>query len=386
MELEARSLLLLVGAVHGAVIAGALWRSRVNRQANRLLALLLLALGVALLPQILGFAGAYDRFPWLGYLPLESSLLLGPLVWLYVTRLLDGRITSAWKLHLVPWLIQLTYYSLQYPLDHATDGTWFQRFHQPYVLRFETFLSLAHGFAYVAAAHACYRRYREWLVQHVSYSESFRLSWLRNFLIGTGSAYLLWLGFEIVDELVASLSYRQYYPFYGAVALLVYYFGIEGHRHAGLDYPRAEPADDDSNPDSDPEESEPASPAPDAEPDWRALGERFEREIRSGQRFLDPGLTLPDLARELRTNAWTLSRALNLGLGTNFNDFVNGFRVAEIQRRMQEEDPNASRPLLELALECGFSSKTSFNRSFKKLAGETPTAYRRRTRAEQEDS
>jgi AraC-like DNA-binding protein len=90
--------------------------------------------------------------------------------------------------------------------------------------------------------------------------------------------------------------------------------------------------------------------------------------------YLDPELSLIDLARRLRTNASVLSQVINVGIGKNFNDFVNQYRVDAFKR--QAVDPaNSHLSLLGIALDCGFNSKATFNRAFKKLTGLSPREF-----------
>jgi len=111
----------------------------------------------------------------------------------------------------------------------------------------------------------------------------------------------------------------------------------------------------------------PAALVPELEP-WRAkLLTLMEQE----QPWLEPELTLTELAQRLRTNPGLLSRVINAGCGQNFNDFVNTYRVAEARRKLQ--DPRlAHYSLVGVALESGFNSKSTFNRVFKKLTGQVP--------------
>jgi len=70
-----------------------------------------------------------------------------------------------------------------------------------------------------------------------------------------------------------------------------------------------------------------------------------------------------------------VSQALNQGHGQNFFEFVNGFRVAAAERHLS--DPDDQRTILDIALSCGFGSKSTFNAVFKRLTGRTPSEYRR---------
>jgi AraC-like DNA-binding protein len=92
--------------------------------------------------------------------------------------------------------------------------------------------------------------------------------------------------------------------------------------------------------------------------------------------YRDPDLTLPELAERLDTTSHKLSEVLNSDLGNTFYDFINGYRVDDVRRRLAE---SASRNLnvLTLAMDAGFASKSTFNQVFKKLTGHTPSTYRK---------
>jgi AraC-like DNA-binding protein len=87
-------------------------------------------------------------------------------------------------------------------------------------------------------------------------------------------------------------------------------------------------------------------------------------------------LTLADLARRLSTTPHKLSEVLNSKVEQTFYDFVNGYRVRDVQRRIGEEKAQ-NLTLLSLALDAGFASKSTFNDVFKKHTGRTPSDYRR---------
>lgn len=90
--------------------------------------------------------------------------------------------------------------------------------------------------------------------------------------------------------------------------------------------------------------------------------------------YLDGELGAAQLANELGISVNHLSQVLNQEQGQNFFDFVNGYRVKEVQEKMA--DPAYQNlTLLAIALESGFNSKTSFNTLFKKFTGETPSQY-----------
>ncbi len=94
----------------------------------------------------------------------------------------------------------------------------------------------------------------------------------------------------------------------------------------------------------------------------------MEREI-----YLDPKLTISDLARELGTNRTYASNFLNSQMHTNFYEYVNGWRV----RKAKELLTTTSLPLETVAEKSGFNSISSFRRYFTSSCRISPSAYRK---------
>lgn len=90
--------------------------------------------------------------------------------------------------------------------------------------------------------------------------------------------------------------------------------------------------------------------------------------------YLNSKLTLQDLAEMLHVNIHTLSRVINEGYQKNFFDFINEYRIDEF-KRLVNIDQYKNYTFLAVAMEVGFSSKTTFNRSFKKSTGKTPREF-----------
>ncbi|MEQ8303418.1 MAG: helix-turn-helix domain-containing protein [Cyclobacteriaceae bacterium] len=95
--------------------------------------------------------------------------------------------------------------------------------------------------------------------------------------------------------------------------------------------------------------------------------------------YLDGDLNANDLAGQLGISVSHLSQVLNQVQHQNFFDFVNTHRVEEVKRKMS--NPEFDRyTLLAIALDSGFSAKTSFNSVFKKLAGITPSEFQQQSK------
>ncbi len=93
--------------------------------------------------------------------------------------------------------------------------------------------------------------------------------------------------------------------------------------------------------------------------------------------YLEPELTLEQLASRLSLKPRVLSQAINEILEQNFYDFINRHRIEEASRLLTNpKDEKIT--VQEVFYEVGFNSKSSFNTLFKKYTGLTPTAFRKK--------
>jgi AraC-like DNA-binding protein len=109
--------------------------------------------------------------------------------------------------------------------------------------------------------------------------------------------------------------------------------------------------------------------------DMARIGEQLRAVMATELLFLDPELSLSVLATRLQTSPHTLSQTLNVHFGQSFFEYVNGLRVKEVQRCFADS-AFAKQSILEIALASGFASKATFNATFKRLTGQTPSAAR----------
>ena len=108
--------------------------------------------------------------------------------------------------------------------------------------------------------------------------------------------------------------------------------------------------------------------------EWTVPIKELNDLMKDKHLYRDKRLTKAYLASQIQWTEAHLSNTLRDGLQSNFNDYVNGFRVAEIKERLQ--DPQSRDfTLIAIAEECGFNSKTSFYRIFKKFTDLTPSEY-----------
>ncbi|WEF34075.1 helix-turn-helix domain-containing protein [Pseudoduganella chitinolytica] len=198
--------------------------------------------------------------------------------------------------------------------------------------------------------------------------------WIPSNLIGGVWTLLLILGRLLVLYFVGWFGLRQ-----GAVFMTP----IAAGKADGIDQAARPavievktPADEFSCADIDPVVEQKYARSGMTEAAGQLIGERMRRWEEHERGYLDSDIKLVDLAECIGTSPQLLSQYLNDILATSFFDYINGLRVAEVQRLMRDR-ANDGRTLLDLAFAAGFNSKSTFNNSFKKINGLAPSSWRR---------
>jgi AraC-like DNA-binding protein len=101
---------------------------------------------------------------------------------------------------------------------------------------------------------------------------------------------------------------------------------------------------------------------------------QIEALIQSQRLYENPELSLTDVARKLQTNTSIISKTINQGFDMNFNDFINNYRIEAVKKMFANGEHKKS-TLLGIAYDCGFNSKATFNRAFKKNTNLSPKEY-----------
>lgn len=317
--------------------------------APRYLGALLVILCGMLTPFAIGYAGFYDRWPWLSFAPFAVPLAMGPLLYAHLNALIFDRSISRW--HAALPIAQFAYQAVLFCLPLDVRWAFDRAVQRPWLDPILAILLLASMIGYAAAGLRALRRHRGWLVaRRANLAAAQRV---RAVLVAYVAILGVRTGYLAVDALIAPLSYFDMFGFYVVLALVGNYLAIEGWRQVAVrPQPIVEPA----------------------ERDWRPVAAEWMQRIEAQGWWRDPDLDLAALARKLGTNTAYLSRGLNEGLGLGFAEAINGLRVQQVAARLRD---GADGDILTIAIDAGFGSKATFNRVFKDRFGVTPSAYRR---------
>ena len=112
-------------------------------------------------------------------------------------------------------------------------------------------------------------------------------------------------------------------------------------------------------------------------PEQRELIDKLKHIFDMKKPYLNPTISIGEVALMLCTNRSYLSKLINTYLGVNFNEFVNKYRV-EHAKKIFKKDPSMDMKILYQ--QSGFRNQSSFNSAFKQFSGMTPGDWCRRVK------
>lgn len=376
-----KSSVLLIFFFNAIVFSGLLLKKGIeeNKNDSKWLALFVLLGGLYICPFMLGYAGWYSKKSYrefLFFVPFQQLFLIGPVLYFYIQSLLNNTFKPERKdlVHFLPAIAYLTYSLIIFITDKLilnefffyADGRdkdlvfWYQM------------AGLISMLFYLILSLKYYKKYRKITLEEVSFADEVAFKWIQHFTLAFSFILILRVVFFIVNPEWGEFGSKYWY--YLCFSVLFLYIAITGYSntvrttvksgHANLVSLDAPLIVSNSKANEDQEFSLNLQ-------EWKAkITAVFELE----EIYKNPNLTLTDVALHLDTNRNVISNVINKEIKLNFNDFVNKKRT-EAVIEMLKKGEHIHSSLLGIALECGFNSKTTFNRAFKKQTGLTPKQY-----------
>ena len=367
--------LFLCGAIQAFFFTSLFWtRGEIILQ-NRVLIAFFLLNGLVLLDHYLEVTGIVFDYPHLLGLTYSLPIILGPILYYYALVLTKRPTPNAmafFNLHGIPFIAVTTYFLLDYYfLSAAEKLTYYHREVQGdtsiivYIAEFFLNLSIPfYSFLSIIVLH----KHLKIIKRKFSYTEDINLRWLRLILYFFTFISVLILTTNLLSDWLPIISFIEgdnlMYASLTSVIFFMGYFGIKQK----MIYPESQKA------------------IIEKKIAYQKSGLKIaEKEVYIQQLLqlmdtqkchLQPKLSLKDLANQMNLTENNLSQLINDGMGKNFYDFVNEYRVAEVKRQILNPQ-KAHLTLLGIAFESGFNSKSSFNLIFKKVTGQTPTQFKK---------
>lgn len=358
------------GLINAALFAFLLFTRKRTNITSILLVCFMLVVSFQALLNAFDTRDFFLAFPHLSRISWVQLSLFGPLIYLFTKKVTDGGQRLTWKdaLHIIPfffylvilspWLLQSAAMKRKLLMDFdglsSLDFGWLNQ------------LSLFMITVYLLLSLSLLKKFRKAIENTFSDIGNYQLAWLRQFIYGIlGILIVSALGFYGRKWQIPVISHFYHYNYFLVVGMQYWLaskyllqpeiFGADKmrqttdrkYRKSGLQTPAE-----------------------------KTIYDRLLDYMATQRPFLDPDLTIFTLAEQLNVSRHHLSQAINKQAGKSFHDFVNTYRVNAVKLRLVDPS-SAAYNILSIAMDCGFNSKATFNATFKKLTGTTPSAYQK---------
>jgi AraC-like DNA-binding protein len=352
-----------IGATFGLLL---IFVKRINRKANVLLGLVTFIIvfwNIWILS--LDFE-IHNYLPHFYLIPLNYSLALGPLLYLYVKKITDFsyHLSKKDSIHFSPLLIELTIHFIISRDALVNNVIAIETDAYLKLMPIVQFLAIISIVTYCIYALKTIKTYHSWLNKNYSNNDAYNLRWLYRLLVIFAMLWFLWTPYTIIDYVIFDfqLSINDYYPIYVLLSIITIWISVEAFLRPEVIFLETTKQNSLNKETSSEEVIQQAS--------W--LKEKMETNLF----YLNSELTLKSLADSLNIHPNVLSKVINDGLDKNFSDFVNEYRVKAFIDKLHTGNYGHI-TLLGISFECGFNSKTTFNRVFKNIKGITPLNYKK---------
>lgn len=354
-------LVTICAVVNGFIFAFLLLEKKENRFANRFLSITLICMCLTFTPYMLD-TSIWNQYRWLAWLPFSLSYWIGPSFYFYVHTLTNPsfRFNKNHLWHFAPIILNYIHsiYHGIFP-GNVTPWHWFH-----FVAELFESASIISIIIYMVLSYRRVNRYRQQLLNKVSNINEIDLRWVRKTIVVIISAFVLIFIFLCVSSAISGkLFFYQWNEYKAAIlvlyACMLYWISIHGYRQTQtlkIGKPEDLPIDISDNGSS-------------------KMTDQLHQVMSKEKLFRNPELSLTSLSKAVGISERSISETLNGHLNKNFYQFVNEYRVLDVQEKLADPE-NSHLKILSLAFDAGFNSKATFNRLFKSYTGLTPKEFK----------
>jgi AraC-like DNA-binding protein len=337
-----------------------------NRRNNILLGTIFILIAWNMGDLTLQLNGVVLKWGFIKHIDAGFFLLYGPIIYLYAQGVIfrDFKLSIGNLLHLIPYLmLTISLLSLRNltPVTSeeiiANDLPW-----QIYLINA---LMYAHIFVYLGLTYKSLLKYRKIIKNKYSQIDQINLDWL-SFSINT---FGLLTFVSLIQNFIALAENRSVFMVTLFLLLIFVFYFVNKVILKALRQPEIFAGITQNE-------------------TTKYLGsnltpsqiEEYKKQLlallRTEKPFLNPQVSLTDLSEKLSVPTKHLSQVINQTCNKSFFDFINTYRIQEVQQTLKESMDDKL-TVLEAMYQAGFNSKSSFNTAFKKETGQTPTEFRK---------
>lgn len=324
----------------------------------------------------IGFMSWYDTYPTtkINYYLVDLTLLLAPLLYFYIKSITHPgfKIRTKELAHFIPASIYillkvciLMYDSSLPDFNSVQNGYLVKNLEWKYIDPLLVLVSSSQMILYLGFTFQQYYNYRKQLQDVFANIYKIELNWIASFLYIYSFLFVYNTIQIVVNFAIVDLHWTQEWWYYFFSSIAIIFIGMKGYF---TDTSKLHLLSFEKEVKNKPSKKSIITSDLDAK---KSMVEDF---INTNKSFLNDNINLIQLAQELNMSRAELSEVINNGFGKNFNDFINSYRIDAIKKILQD-GKHQHLSLLGIAYECGFNSKATFNRVFKKLTHTSPSEY-----------
>lgn len=373
------NLIIIFGIVQSIILSVILvFKGKGNRSANRLIGWLVLICSLHFSWTLTIDTNLADIFLPSFWFPYSYVLAIGPLLFLYTRSLTEPNFRMDIKdvVHFLPVvgevLVQLFFIKVSVQQDtlfYEVKGfLWFR------IVEYAG--TAASILLYGKGCLELIRKHEARMVENFSNKRDVTLSWLFKLIKYLRVLWIFWLAFELAFIVFWQFQmhvipvYILLYLLLGVITYSNYWIGMQALIKSEVVT-----------------EKNIVTPLPENTNAYSRLSERelqdyveaISKLMENEKLYLHETLSLRTLAAKLQKDPNLISYVLNNVFHKSFYDYVNELRIEEVKKKIG--DPAYLHfKIVEIGFECGFNSKATFNRVFKKITGKSPTEYKKEAR------
>lgn len=335
--------------------------------ADKILMVWMLVLAIHQFLFYLDFSKISHTYPHLLGLSLAFPVSHGVLLFFYAATLTGQKAITVRSgfLHFIPFLLLVLLAMPFYALSGNEKLAIFQNEGAGYEWYgiVQILLTLVSGLGYVAWSLLMIQKSRVRMENIFSNTDRKNMQWLEYLSVGLAGVWLLVFFFD--DHIIFS-----------GVAVLVLLIGIFGINQLQIFAASPEIILPDATPQTEQTENTATRYAKSGlkAEDGDLLFYRLDMLMKNEALYKKNDLSLTELATQLEVHPNYLSQVINEKTGKNFYTYINTLR-AEAFVRLVALPEKRHFTLLALGYECGFNSKSTFNKYVKLVSGKIPSAY-----------